>query len=154
MVMAPDRTFRLLLALGAALLVLLLALALLPGRRKVTDVIEPGAMPARWVLFVGALVVLGLISGPLALVAVPLVLVGRKWGRAALAVTAFVAFLVAGVAAALHPAVSGSTGAGAFSALAQIASVISLAAVLCAMVLDGRVKEKTAATPVPQSGGD
>ena len=126
MVMAPDRIFRLLLALGAALLVLLLALALLPGRRKVTDVSEPGAMPARWVLFVGTLVVLGLISGPLALVAVPLVLIGRKWGRGILAVTAFVAFLVAGVAAALHPAVSGSTGAGAFSPLAQIASVVCL----------------------------
>ena len=57
-------------------------------------------MPSRWVLFAGALVVLGLIAGPLALVAVPLVLIGRKWGRATLAVTAFVAFLVAGVAAA------------------------------------------------------
>ena len=99
-------------------------------------------MPARWVLFVGALLVLGLISGPLALVAVPLVLIGRKWGRGVLAVTAFVAFLVAGVAAALHPAVSGSTGAGAFSALAQIASVIALAAVLCAVVLDGKVQSR------------
>ena len=139
MVMAPDRIFRLLLALGAALLVLLLALALLPGRRKVTEVSEPGAMPARWVLFVGTLVVLGLISGPLALVAVPLVLIGRKWGHGHLAVTAFVAFLVAGVAAAGHPAVSGSAGAGAFSPLAQIASVVALAAVLCALVLDGRL---------------
>ena len=139
MVMAPDRIFRLLLGLGAALLVLLLALALLPGRRKVAEVSEPGAMPARWVLFVGTLVVLGLISGPLALVAVPLVLIGRKWGHGFLAVIAFVAFLVAGVAAALHPAVSGSTGAGAFSPLAQIASVVALAAVLCALVLDGRI---------------
>ena len=101
---------------------------------------NPGPMPARWVLFVGTLVVLGLISGPLALVAVPLVLIGRKWGRATLAVTAFVAFLVAGVAAAWDPAVAGSAGAGAFSPLAQIASVVALAAVLCALVLDGKVQ--------------
>ena len=53
MVMAPDRIFRLLLGLGAALLALLLALALLPGRRKVAEVSEPGAMPARWVLSSG-----------------------------------------------------------------------------------------------------
>jgi arabinofuranan 3-O-arabinosyltransferase len=143
MVMAPDRIFRLLLALGAALLVVLLALALLPGRRKVKeDASGPRAMPARWVLFVGALVVLGLISGPLALVAVPLVLIGRTWGRATLATTAFVAFLVAGVAAAWDPAVVGSTGAGAFSPLAQIASVIALAAVLSVSVLEGRVARK------------
>jgi arabinofuranan 3-O-arabinosyltransferase len=142
MVMAPDGIFRLLLVLGAALLVVLFALALLPGRRKVDDVSEPGAMPSRWVLFVGALVVLGLISGPLALVAVPLVLIGRQWGRATLAVTAFIAFLVAGVAAAWDPAVTGSTGAGAFSPLAQIASVIALAAVLSVLVLEGRVGEK------------
>jgi arabinofuranan 3-O-arabinosyltransferase len=146
MVMTPDRIFRLLLALGAALLAVLLALALLPGRRKVAEVSEPGAMPARWVLFVGALVVLGLISGPLALVAVPLVLIGRKWGRGTLAATAFVAFMVAGVAAAWDPAVSGSTGAGAFSPLAQIASVIALAAVLGALVLEGRFREKRTAS--------
>jgi arabinofuranan 3-O-arabinosyltransferase len=138
MVMAPDWIFRLLLALGAALLVALLVLALLPGRRKEGDASEPRAMPSRWVLFVGALVGLGLISGPLALVAVPLVVIGRKWGRATLAVTAFVAFLVAGAAAAWDPAVTGSTGAGAFSPLTQIASVIALAAVLSVLVLEGR----------------
>jgi arabinofuranan 3-O-arabinosyltransferase len=151
MVMAPDRIFRLLLALGTALLVVLLALALLPGRRKVKeDASGPRAIPSRWVLFVGALVVLGLIAGPLALVAVPLVLIGRQWGRATLAVTAFVAFLVAGVAAAWDPAVTGSTGAGAFSPLAQIASVIALAAVLSVLVLEGRFnrRRKPPATPV------
>ena len=139
MVMAPDRIFRLLLALGAALLVVLLALALLPGRRKVNeDASGPRAMPSRWVLFVGALVVLGLVAGPLALVAVPLVLIGRQWDRATLAAMAFVAFLVAGAAAAWDPAVTGSTGAGAFSPLAQIASVIALAAVLSVLVLEGK----------------
>jgi hypothetical protein len=137
--MAPDRIFRLLLALGAALLVALLALALLPGRRKVNeDASGPRAMPSRWVLFVGALVVLGLVAGPLALVAAPLVLIGRQWDRATLAAMAFVAFLVAGAAAAWDPAVTGSTGAGAFSPLAQIASVIALAAVLSVLVLEGK----------------
>jgi arabinofuranan 3-O-arabinosyltransferase len=146
MVMTPDGIFRLLLALGAALLVALLALALLPGRRKVNeDASASRAMPSRWVLFVGALVVLGLIAGPLALVAVPLVLIGRKWGRVTLALTAFIAFLVAGVAAAWDPAVNGSTGAGAFSPLAQIASVIALAAVLCVVVLEGRTQRRNSA---------
>jgi hypothetical protein len=73
---------------------------------------------------------------------VPLVLIGRKWGRGTLAATAFVAFMVAGVAAAWDPAVSGSTGAGAFSPLAQIASVIALAAVLGALVLEGRTSRR------------
>jgi arabinofuranan 3-O-arabinosyltransferase len=166
MVMAPDRIFRLLLALGAALLVALLALALLPGRaRKVPDPPAPAAQPVRWVLFAGALVVLGLVAGPWALVAVPVLLIGRKWGRATLAATAFVAFLVAGVAAAWDPAVTGSTGAGAFSPLAQIASVIALAAVLCVVVLEGRVTRRrkhlmapirrhtTTATPEHAHGG-
>jgi arabinofuranan 3-O-arabinosyltransferase len=150
MVMTPDRIFRLLLALGAALLVALLVLALLPGRRKVNDAGGPRAMPSRWVLFAGALVVLALIAGPLALLAVPLVLVGRKWGRATLAITAFVAFLVAGAAAAWDPAVTGSAGAGAFSSLAQIASVVSLAAILSVLVLEGRVtrRREAPATPV------
>jgi arabinofuranan 3-O-arabinosyltransferase len=147
MVMAPDGIFRLLLALGAALLVVLFALAFLRGRRKVDDAGGPRAMPARWVLFVGALVVLGLISGPLALVAVPLVLIGRQWGRATLAVTAFVTFLIAGVAAAWDPAVTGSAGAGAFSPLAQIASVVALAAVLCVLALEGRISGKRTVLP-------
>jgi arabinofuranan 3-O-arabinosyltransferase len=148
MVMTPDRIFRLLLALGAALLVALLVLALLPGRRKVNDAGGPRAMPSRWVLFAGALVVLALIAGPLALVAVPLVLIGRTWGRATQAVTAFVAFLVAGAAATWDPAVTGSAGAGAFSPLAQIASVVALAAILSVLVLEGRVREKNAAATV------
>jgi arabinofuranan 3-O-arabinosyltransferase len=151
MVMAPDRIFRLLLALGAALLVALLAPGppsrAPKGQRRPAD---PGrcpragcSSPARWWCS-------ALIAGPLALVAVPLVLIGRKWGRATLAVTAFVAFLVAGAAAAWDPAVTGSAGAGAFSPLAQIASVVSLAAILSVLVLEGRVtrRREAPATPV------
>jgi arabinofuranan 3-O-arabinosyltransferase len=148
MVMAPDRIFRLLLVFGAALVLVLLALTLLPSRREAKDPCEPRAMPARWILFAGTLVVLALIAGPLALVAVPLVLIGWRWGRAPLAVTAFVALLVAGVAAAWDPAVHGSTGAGAFSALAQIASVVSLGAVLSVLVLDGGIQRPGRAAPV------
>jgi arabinofuranan 3-O-arabinosyltransferase len=148
MVMAPDGSFRLLLAFGAALLLALLALALFPSRRKAKDPSEPRAMPARVILFAGTLVVLALIAGPLAFVAVPLVLIGWRWGRAPLAVAAFVAFLVAGVAAAWDPAVYGSTGAGAFSALAQIASVVSLGAVLSVLVLEGGMRWPGGAAPV------
>jgi arabinofuranan 3-O-arabinosyltransferase len=148
MVMAPDRSFRLLLVFGAALLLALLALALFPSRRKAKDSSEPRAMPARVILFAGTLVVLALIAGPLAFVVVPLVLIGWRWGRAPLAVAAFVAFLVAGVAAAWDPAVYGSTGAGAFSALAQIASVVSLGAVLSVLVLEGGMRWPGGAAPV------
>jgi arabinofuranan 3-O-arabinosyltransferase len=143
MVMTPDHVFRLLLVVGAALLLALLVLALLPARRKEEkEPSAPRAMPARWILFAGALVVLAVIAGPLALVAVPLVLIGWRWGRAPLTVAAFVAFLVAGIAAAWDPAVYGSIGAGAFSAPAQIASVVALAAVLSALVLEGGIRRR------------
>jgi hypothetical protein len=142
MVMTPDRIFRLLLALGADLLLGLLVLALLPQRRSTKEPSGPRPMFSRWLLFAGSLAVLALISGWLALVALPLVLIGRYLGRANLTIAAFAAFVVAGVAAALHPAISGSQGAGAFSSLAQIASVVALASVLCALSLDGARRTK------------
>jgi glycosyltransferase involved in cell wall biosynthesis len=86
----------------------------------------------------------------LSLVVVPLVFLGRRWGRSILAITAFVAFVVAGVAAAWHPAASGSEGAGALSGTAQIGSVIALAAVLCALTLDGRGRRGQKGTAVAE----
>jgi arabinofuranan 3-O-arabinosyltransferase len=164
--MAPDRPFRLALALGAALLVALLALTLFPARQRRADSGAPREMSPRWVPFTGALVILAVLSGPLALVVVPLLFLARRWGRSVLAVTAFVAFMVAGVAAAWDPAHSGSQGAGAFSGTAQVASVVALAAVLCTLILDGKRRwerkgtsatEDLAATPqeeVVVKGGD
>jgi arabinofuranan 3-O-arabinosyltransferase len=135
---APDRIFRWLLLLGAVLLVALVAAALFPWRSRIKDKSGPRSTPSRWVLFAGALVVLVVISGPLALVVVPLVIVARRWGNRVMAVTAFGAFVAAGAVAAWDPAVSGSQGAGAFSGAAQILSVVALAAVLVTLILDGK----------------
>jgi quinol-cytochrome oxidoreductase complex cytochrome b subunit len=107
-------------------------------------------MPSRWVPFTGALVVLAVISGPLALVLVPLIFLARRWGRNILAITAFVSFVVAGVAAAWDPAVTGSQGAGAFSGTAQIAAVVALAAVLCSLILDGKGRRERKGTAVAE----
>jgi len=135
---AADRIFRWLLILGALLLVALLAAALFPWRNRIKDTGGPRPTPGRWLLFVGALVVLVVISGPLALVAVPLVWVARRWGNRVMAATAFTAFVAAGAVAAWDPAVTGSSGAGAFSGGAQILSVVALAAVLATLMLDGK----------------
>jgi arabinofuranan 3-O-arabinosyltransferase len=82
--------------------------------------------------------VLVVISGPLALVGIPLVLAARRWGDGLMAGTAFVAFAAAGGIAAWDPARFGSVGAGAFSPAAQIVSVVALAAVLSSTVWEGR----------------
>jgi arabinofuranan 3-O-arabinosyltransferase len=142
MTMGPDKLFRLLLAFGAALLVALLALSLVPSHKKTQDASGPRSTPARWVLFVGAIVVLAVISGPLALIAIPLVFAAQRYGDGFMAITASGAFVVAGAVAAWDPAVFGSQGAGAFSSAAQIASVVALAAVLCTLTREGRRRER------------
>jgi arabinofuranan 3-O-arabinosyltransferase len=134
MTMGPDKLFRLLLAFGAALLAALLALSLVPSHKETQEASGPRSTPARWVLFVGAIVVLAVISGPLALLAIPLVFAAQRYGHGIMAITASGAFVLAGAVAAWDPAVFGSQGAGAFSSAAQIASVVALAAVLCTLI--------------------
>jgi arabinofuranan 3-O-arabinosyltransferase len=136
--MRPDRIFRWLLLLGAVLLLALLAAALFPWRSRIKDEGGPMAAPSRWVLFACALIVLVVLAGPLALVLVPLVYVGRRWGPRIMALTAFAGFLAAGAVAAWDPAVTGSQGAAAFSPAAQVLSIVALAAVLVTLILDGK----------------
>jgi arabinofuranan 3-O-arabinosyltransferase len=138
LVMAPDTIFRWFLAIGAALLLGLAALALWPSRRKPPDSSGPRSPPSFWVLLVGSLAVLALVAGPLCLVALPLLWVARRWGTVVLAVTAFVAFTAAGVAAAWRPAVLHVVGAGAFGAPAQAGTAIAVAAVLMGVVIGGK----------------
>jgi arabinofuranan 3-O-arabinosyltransferase len=144
MSMSAQSSFSLVLVLGAVFLLVLLALALVPSRRRILEPIEPRSPPAAWFLFAASVVILALIGGPLALVLVPLAFIGRRWGNGVLAGIAFVAFVVAGIAAAWHPAALNAAGADAFGRQAQIASVIALAAVLAALALPGRVRRKRA----------
>ena len=133
MVMAPDGLFRLSLLLGAIFLVVLGFLALWPVRKRGPEPCRQRALPSFWVLLVAALVVLILVAGPLALAALPLFVVARTRGTRWLAVTAFVAFCFAGIAAALVPASIYQSSPGALGAPAQAASVVALAAVLASL---------------------
>jgi arabinofuranan 3-O-arabinosyltransferase len=134
--LTPSTAYRGLLILGGVLLLGLAALALLPSRRRRSlDPSGPRAMPPSWLLLVASVAVLALVGGPLCLVAIPLIWGARRWGRVALMATAFVAFAVAGIAAAWTPATLHGVGAGALAGPAQVASVIALAAVLVALVV-------------------
>jgi len=135
MVMTPDETFRLSLLLGLIFLVVLGALAILSGRRQNLDPCRARTLPAFWILLIASAVVLFVVAGPLALVVLPLFIIARRGDTRWMALTAFVAFSVAGIAAALHPASSTASGAGAFEAPAQAASIVALAAVLASLAV-------------------
>jgi arabinofuranan 3-O-arabinosyltransferase len=153
MVMQPDSLFRKLLLLGALLLLLLLVLAVLPPRREVQlEPSEPRTIRSSWLLFAGAIIALALVAGPLALVLVPMVLIARQWGKEVVAVIAFAAFFIAGVAAAWNPAILNAAGADAFDRQTQIASVIALAAVLAALLSETRIRKRRRAAD--SSAGD
>jgi len=134
--MTPDTVFHLGLWLGAALLCALLLLTLLPTRRSPDDPTGPRPLPSFWLLAAGTVLALVLVGGPLALVALPLLWVARRWGGGVLAVVAWVAFVGAGVAVAWHAGALPTTMTGAFGQPAQIASVVAFAAVLCAAAGD------------------
>jgi arabinofuranan 3-O-arabinosyltransferase len=132
--MSSDTLFRLLLLLGALLLVLLLALAFLPSKKVPEDPGGERSPPSAWLLLGGAALALLIVAGPLALVVVPLALMARRWGSGAMSLVSFAAFVVAGVFAALSPAMLLTQSAGAFGRPAQIASATALAALLCSLV--------------------
>jgi arabinofuranan 3-O-arabinosyltransferase len=142
LVMRPDALFQPLLALGAVLLAALVALALVPARRRLDDPGGPRRRPSSWILLAICVLSLVLVAGPFALVVVPLLAVAMWRSRTILTLTAFVAFVLAGCAAAWHPAALGTTAASAFDRPAQIASVVALAAVLSALVVDARAERK------------
>ena len=141
-----NTSFELLLVMGGLLLVGLLLLALMPSRRASPAVVAPRGTPF-WLMLGACVAALVLISGPLALVLAPLVLIARRWGPAPLAITAFVAIVAAGIAAAWHPASLIYTGAGAFGRPAQIASVVAFAAVLGSFVADSWKETRSTAPP-------
>jgi arabinofuranan 3-O-arabinosyltransferase len=135
---AANSVYQGLLAVGAVLLFGLLLLALLPARRSRRTAVGPRPLPIDAVLMAFAAIVLVLIAGPFALVAVPLFFAARRWGEGRMAVAAFFAFAVAGAAAAWSPGALPATHSGAFGAPAQVASAVALAVVLSALVAEAR----------------
>ena len=140
MTVPANSPYRAVLFVGLLLLFVLLALAFVPGRRRIEDGGGPLTSPNVWVLLGLSVAALVVIAGPLALVVAPLLVVARRWGPIPLSITAFVAFATAGAAAAWTPASPGVV-AGALGGPAQVASVVALAAVLASLVADAWPKE-------------
>jgi arabinofuranan 3-O-arabinosyltransferase len=148
MTFTPDRAYRLGLLVGGMLLLGLLVLLAVPGRRATRQppVGQRRPLP-RWALTVAAAVVLAVLVGPLALLLLPVWLIGRRWGLTALAAIAGLAFVAAGVAVAIAHGGQPAAGTGSASPFAQAATALSLAAVLAAMALRGRTSR-----PAPRRG--
>jgi arabinofuranan 3-O-arabinosyltransferase len=134
MTFQPDRNYRLALAIGAALVVVLAVLALLPRRRRGDPAAVHPRVGATPLLILGAGVVLAVVAGYLVLVLVPLMLLGWRF-RGALAYVATGSFLAAGVAVATHPGATPGTSIGAFGTPAQVLAIVSLAALVAALVV-------------------
>ena len=147
----PANTlFQLLLVLGGALLIGLLVLALVPSNSEPSGPLEPRASPNFRLLLAVGTVALVVIAGLWALLLVPLLFIARRWGTTPVAVTALVAFIVAGLAVARHPAPTSLliSTSGAFGPLAQIGSVVAFAAVLSSFIADSWVTASSTAAEI------
>jgi arabinofuranan 3-O-arabinosyltransferase len=134
MTLPADAWYRLALLIGAFFVAALAAFALARrGRRGQPPAPERKPLPRVLVGIVG-FVVLAVVSGPLALIFLPLAYAGRRWGRQVLAVVAGCAFVAAGIAVAAIPGAQPPTGVGAFGWPAQLLAAIALGAVLAALV--------------------
>jgi arabinofuranan 3-O-arabinosyltransferase len=136
--MAPDRLFRFLLLFGGMLLIVLFAMALVRGKTSSMSPLRSRQSPPPWVVLIAEGIILFAIAGALCIIAIPIWILTMRLGRVFAALTALVAFLAAGIAAALHPAAlhASSAGAGALGPFAQFATVIALSAVLSSLAID------------------
>jgi arabinofuranan 3-O-arabinosyltransferase len=134
----PEHAFRWSLLAGAFLAILLLGLALLRSSRSVSRVAAPqprayrGMRYRRWFVIGSIAAVAFVISGPVALVVLPVALIPSS-ERVVPAMAAF-AFLSAGVAVALAPGRLPPAGAGAFGPVAQILTVVAVVGALISIV--------------------
>jgi arabinofuranan 3-O-arabinosyltransferase len=149
--MASDESFRALLLVGALLLGGLLVLALIPGSGVSPPVAGARPLPRRGVLMIGSSMILLLVAGWWALVAVPLFVVARRWGPNAMAAIAFFAFMAAGIFVALHPGSQPALHTGAFGSPAQVATETALAAVLCALMVPQRRERRRGEHAAPRT---
>ena len=153
MIFAPDQDYRLALAVGAFLLLLLFCFALFGRQRSEYDAVGPRARLPVTLLAAVAFVVTLMIGGVvMAVFLVPLLYVARRWGSDVIAAVAGVSFIAAGVIVALNPNTVPGFHLGVFSASVQFLAVVAIAAVLCTVVVDGR--ELTTKGGRRGSGGD
>ena len=94
-------------------------------------------------------VLLAVVSGPLALAFIPLAYAGRRWGRRVLAAIAGCAFVAAGIAVAAIPGAEPPMGVGAFGWPAQLFAAIALGAVLASLVVPEEDARPGAARWIP-----
>lgn len=143
--------YRLALLVGALLVAALAALALLRrGRRTQPPAPERSTLP-RVLVGAACFVLLAVVCGPLSLVLVPLLYVGRRWGRQVLAAIAAGAFVAAGIAVAAIPGAAPPMGVGAFGWPAQVFAAIALGAVLAALVATDKVTDtRTGVVTTPE----
>ncbi len=147
MTFPADAWYRLALLVGAFFVAALAAFALARrARRSPPPAPERKPLP-RVAVGIAGFVVLAIVSGPLALVFLPLAYAGRRWGRRVLAVVAGCAFVAAGIAVASIPGAEPPMGVGAFGWPAQLLAAIALGAVLAALVLP-----EEEADPAPPAG--
>jgi arabinofuranan 3-O-arabinosyltransferase len=135
-----NSLYELLLVLGGLLLVVLVVLALVPSRREESDVAATRTWPNFWLLLALSAAVIAVVAGPLAIMLVPLLVIGRRWGVRVLAFIAFASFIAAGVVAAWQPATLTGSNIGAFGPVAQAASALAFAAVVSSLLADSWAK--------------
>jgi arabinofuranan 3-O-arabinosyltransferase len=138
MTFAPDTEYHAVLVLGAITLIALLLLLLWRRRRSALASAGPIEIRNAIVLSLVSLVLLALVVGPLALIFVPLLVVGILWGPNVTSWTAGAAFLAAGIVVAASAGAEPGTKDGAFSVLAQLASAVALAALAASVVVADR----------------
>ena len=152
MTMPADAWYRTALLVGAVLLALLAVCALV--KRGQHDYAQAGERQPPHVALLGAFgfVVLALVCGPVALVLLPLLYVGRRWGRTPLALIAAGGFIAAGVAVATSPGAQPGSVSGAFGWPAQAGASIALAAILAGLA--ARDRHGTTTTAASESRTD
>ncbi|WP_045876254.1 alpha-(1-_3)-arabinofuranosyltransferase family protein [Pseudofrankia sp. DC12] len=162
----PGYSYRTRLFVGGLLALLLIALALLPGRWRLRRSVEPDDYPRflnPWTMpVVGRLarvpgwlaggllgtIAVFLVAGPVALAVPVLVLVGRRYPPA-LGWTTLLFMIASGVGVAVRPDAVPTSHAGAFGPFVQTCGAIALAAVVAALALRGSAPQAELAEPAP-----
>ncbi|HUY86076.1 MAG TPA: hypothetical protein VMU77_03100, partial [Acidimicrobiales bacterium] len=146
---APDQWYRWSLLIGLFLVLALVGLSLSPLHDPDgLPSLRAGEMPKGMFPFAGALVVVGLIGGPILLM-VP-ILVYLRWRRASLGRIAFACLMGAGIVDAIRPGKNPFAGPGPwiglgpFSGPAQLLAITAFAAVLVSILPDELVEELAA----------
>jgi arabinofuranan 3-O-arabinosyltransferase len=144
MTMPADAWYRGALLLGAVLLALLAAFATIAGGRRDYARSSERRLPPVAVLGALGFAVLVLVCGPVALVLLPLLYVGRRWGRTPLAFIAAGGFVAAGIAVATSPGAPPGSAVGAYGWPAQAGASIAFAAVLAGLAARDGQRSTTA----------